>query len=54
LNELTINKSSTLDESDKKIGELENNLELANVNKRRNSVELAAAVSNHQSSPLKS
>jgi hypothetical protein len=54
LNELTLNKSFQLDESDKKIVELEKNLEITNMNKRRNSVELETAVSNHQNSNLKS
>jgi len=51
LNELELNKSVTLIKSSEKLGELERNLDLANINKRRNSVELEAAISIHQNSP---
>jgi len=51
VNELEINKSFSLKESDDKLGELERNLELANINKRKNSSDLSAAILVHQTSP---
>merc|ERR1712098_239954 len=53
LNELKINKDLTLQSSDKSLIMLENSLELAKHNKRRNSLELENAVLSHQNSPFK-
>jgi hypothetical protein len=54
MNELYLNKSFDMKKSDNKVQDLEKDLELANINKRRNSIELETAVSIHQNSPLKS
>lgn len=53
LNKLNLNKSFTMGSSDNKIEKLEKNLELAQFNKRRNSIDLESAVTTHQCSPFK-
>jgi len=50
---LNLNKSFTMGSSDNRIGELEQNLELAQLNKRRNSLDLESAITTHQCSPFK-
>jgi len=50
---INLNKSFTMGSSDNKIEELEKNLELAQLNKRRNSLDLESAITTHQCSPFK-
>jgi len=53
LNELLAKKCYNSSEYHSKIEDLEKNLELANINKRRNSLDLESAVLIHENSPNK-